>query len=163
MDTSTFKQFFLPCSRRLYGVAFHLTHNVQEAEDFVQETLLKLWMCRERLGKMNNAEAYSIAVLRNLFKERYRKSDPLIPDVSPEYLPLISEDDIGKRIEQSEASDQVKQLIVHLPLQQRQIITMHDLEERSYDEIAGLTGFTVNNIRVLLSRARKTIRQQFRI
>ena len=163
MDTSTFKQCFLPCSRRLYGVAFRLTRNVQEAEDFVQETLLKLWMCREQLGKMNNAEAYSIAVLRNLFKDRYRKSGSLIPDVSPEDLPLTSEDDIGKRIEQSEASDQVKQLIVHLPLQQRQIITMHDLEERSYDEIAGLTGFTVNNIRVLLSRARKTIRQQFRI
>jgi RNA polymerase sigma-70 factor (ECF subfamily) len=120
-------------------------------------------MCRERLGKMNNAEAYSIAVLRNLFKDRYRKSDSLIPDVSPEDLPLTSEDDIGKRIEQSEASDQVKQLIAQLPLQQRQIITMHDLEERSYDEIAGLTELTVNNIRVLLSRARKTIRQQFRI
>jgi RNA polymerase sigma-70 factor (ECF subfamily) len=36
MDTSTFKQCFLPCSRRLYGVAFRLTRNVQEAEDFVQ-------------------------------------------------------------------------------------------------------------------------------
>jgi RNA polymerase sigma-70 factor (ECF subfamily) len=120
-------------------------------------------MSRERLGEMNNAEAYSITVLRNLFKDRYRKSDPLVPDVTPEDLPLTSEDDIGKRIEQSEASDQVKQLIVQLPLQQRQIITMHDLEEWSYDEIAGLTGLTVNNIRVLLSRARKTIRQQFRI
>lgn len=163
MDTSTFKQCFLPCSRRLYGVAFRLTGNAQEAEDFVQETLLRLWMRREQLGEMNNAEAYCITVLRNLFKDRYRKSDPLVPDVTPEDLPLTSEDDIGKRIEQSEASDQVKQLIVQLPLQQRQIITMHDLEEWSYDEIAGLTGLTVNNIRVLLSRARKTIRQQFRI
>lgn len=163
MDTSTFKQCFLPCSRRLYEVAFRLTGNAQEAEDFVQETLLRLWMRREQLGEMNNAEAYCITVLRNLFKDRYRKSDPLVPDVTPEDLPLTSEDDIGKRIEQSEASDQVKQLIVQLPLQQRQIITMHDLEEWSYDEIAGLTGLTVNNIRVLLSRARKTIRQQFRI
>jgi len=52
-------------------------------------------------------------------------------------------------------------IIAHLPEQQRLIITLRDIEDRSYDEIAAQTGLQAVNIRVLLSRARKQIREQF--
>ena len=56
----------------------------------------------------------------------------------------------------------VMRLIGELPEQQRQIITLRDVEGRTYEEIENLTKLSPTNIRVLLSRARKTIRERFK-
>ena len=52
-------------------------------------------------------------------------------------------------------------LIHQLPEQQKQVMQMRDVEDRTYEEIEKVTGLTSINIRVLLSRARKKIREQF--
>lgn len=67
MEASQFKATFLPCHRCLYGVAWQLTGNAQEAEDLVQETFLKLWTRRHQLSNIDNPEAYSIVILRRIF------------------------------------------------------------------------------------------------
>ena len=48
----------------------------------------------------------------------------------------------------------------NLPEQQRRVMTLKDVDDRSMDNIAALTGLEPGNIRVILSRARKTIRQE---
>ena len=63
-----------------------------------------------------------------------------------------------------EVKDEVKQirsLIARLPEQQKQVVTLRDVKECSYEEIEHITGLNSVNIRVLLSRARKRIREQF--
>ena len=57
---------------------------------------------------------------------------------------------------------QVMQLIGRLPEQQRRVVTLHDVEGWSKEEIHQQTGLTATHIRVLLSRARKAIRQMFK-
>ena len=65
-----------------------------------------------------------------------------------------------ERLEARDESAQVGRLIGQLPRQQRRILTMHAVENRSADEIESETGLSAVSIRSLLSRARKNIRQK---
>jgi len=56
---------------------------------------------------------------------------------------------------------QVKAIIAQLPEQQQKVIILRDVKECSFEEIEHITGLNAINIRVLLSRARKKIREQF--
>ena len=65
-------------------------------------------------------------------------------------------------IERQEASDIMIRIIGELPEQYREVIRMRDMEELSFEEIAAITGQNINSLRVSLSRARKSVREEFR-
>ena len=161
MDASVFKQTFLPHSRHMYAIAWQLTANTQAAEDLVQEAFLKLWMKRNSLSKVTNTEAFCITIVRNIFLDRYRKKGNKIVKPPPESLNIAADSNTLQQLEQQEDATRVMDLITLLPEQQRLVITLRDIEDRSYDEIEAQTGLQAVNIRVILSRARKQIREQF--
>ncbi|MFV0312508.1 MAG: RNA polymerase sigma factor [Dysgonomonas sp.] len=68
---------------------------------------------------------------------------------------------LSKQIELQSDANIVKQLIDKLPEQQKEILMMKHWEGYSDEEIEQITGLSPGNIRVILSRARKTIREQF--
>ena len=148
MDAASFKQQFLPCHAKLYRVAFRLMGNVQDAEDMVQEAYLKLWKKRDELSEVASIEAYCVTLIKNLCYDSLRSCRP-------------DEDSRLPEIEQKDEARQVKRLIRQLPRSQQQIILLRDVNDCSYEEIEQVTGLTAVNIRVLLSRARKKIREQF--
>ena len=158
MQASDFKQLFLPCHRKLFSVAYRLMSNAQAAEDMVQETFLKLWMQRDKMEKVDNPEAYSITVLRRIFydKMRARHLQEVDKDVGS------SSQNISKQLEEADEYQRVRQLITHLPEPQARIMLMRDIEDRSFEEISIETGLTEVNIRSILSRARKKIREQIK-
>jgi RNA polymerase sigma factor (sigma-70 family) len=160
MSPTTFKSTFLPVSRRLYVVAWRLLGNAQDAEDLVQETMMKLWDKRNELSGVENAEAFSVTMLNHIFIDNRRRQHLKETDVTKESLHVVAEDDTIKAIERSETADRVKQLIDDLPQQQRKVITMRDINDSSFEEIGEVTGLSQNNIRSLLSRARKSIREK---
>lgn len=161
MNAAEFKQQFLPLHRMMYWTAWRLSGNAQEAEDMVQEAYLKLWTKRSELPKMNSPEAYCITLVRHLYMDRFRGNCLQIVDTTTKDLPLLNAENIERRLEARDLSDKVKEGILKLPEQQRLIITLKDVEDRSFDEIAHLTSLSEGNIRVLLSRARKAIREEF--
>ena len=162
MSASEFKKKFLPLSRRMFWTAWQFTGNAQEAEDLVQEVFLKLWQKRELLGDIKNSEAYCTTLIKNLYLNQIRrKRIPITAELSDELkIAAENESDIEEILERKEESLQVKCLIEQLPEQQRKIITLHDMEEMSNEEIQQHTGLQPTNIRVILSRARKTIRDK---
>ena len=141
MDAASFKQQFLPCHAKLYRVAFRLMGNVQDAEDMV--------------------EAYCVTLIKNLCYDSLRACRPDEDSRLPEELNLPTDSNIAREIEQKDEARQVKRLIGQLPRSQQQIILLRDVNDCSYEEIEQVTGLTAVNIRVLLSRARKKIREQF--
>ena len=162
MQASEFKQLFLPCHRKLFSVAYRLMGNTQAAEDMVQETFLKLWMQRDKMEKVDNPEAYSITVLRRLFYDRMRTGHLQEVDKDVGSLQVTSSQNISKQLETAEEYQRVRQLISHLPEPQGRIMLMRDVEDRSFEEISIETGLTEVNIRSILSRARKKIREQIK-
>ena len=159
MEASEFKRLFLPCSNKLYLVAWRLTHNRQEAEDLVQETMLKLWTQRNKLHELKNSEAFSVRTLHNIFIDQNRKKHLAETDSPPEEMTLkANECDASEMMQQKETGVIVTRLIAKLPKQQRDIITLKDIDDFSYEEIAQQTELSMINIRVHLSRARKQIR-----
>ena len=162
MQTSDFKQLFLPCHRKLFSVAYRLMGNVQAAEDLVQETFLKLWMQRDKMGTVDHPEAYSITVLRRLFYDKMRTGRLQEVDKDVGTLQVSSSQNISRQLEQADEYQRVRQMIVSLPKPQASIMLMRDVEDRSYEEISIETGLTEVNIRSILSRARKKIREQIK-
>ena len=161
MDANEFKSRFLPCHQKLYRVAFRLMGNVQDAEDMVQETYLRLWKKREELPPdIGNMEAYCMTIIRNLCLDALKA-----PQMEEEHRPIEECDmpeanNLTREVEMKDEASIVHRIIGELPEQQRQIVKMRDVDDCSYEEIGQATGLTTVNIRVLLSRARKKIREQ---
>ena len=162
MQASDFKQLFLPCHRKLFSVAYRLMSNTQAAEDMVQETFLKLWMQRDKIERIDNPEAYSITVLRRLFYDRMRTEHLQEVDKDVGSLQVTSSQNISRQLEAADECQRVRQLISHLPEPQGRIMLMRDVEDRSFEEISIEIGLTEVNIRSILSRARKKIREQIK-
>ena len=164
MDANDFKRRFLPYHQKLYRVAFRLMGNAQDAEDMVQETYLKLWKKREELPPdIGNMEAYCVTLTKNLCYDALRASRLEEDNRPPEELSVVHESDLFREVAARDEVNQVKRIIETLPKQQRQVIMMRDVNDCSMQEIEQATGLSAVNIRVLLSRTRKKIREQFNI
>lgn len=159
MDAETFKKVFLPYHQKLYRIAYRIVQDATNAEDIVQETFIKLWNKRGDMQDIENTEAFSIIILRNTCLDHLRKTKN---DYHTNYDTDIPETaSLVKQIEIQDEAERVKKLINKLPEQQRQVMIMKHWDGYSDEEIEQITGISPGNIRVILSRARKTIREQF--
>lgn len=162
MPASLFKQLLLPLYPRLQRVALRMLGNVEDAEDMVQEVYMKLWDRREELPDVQNMEAYCVALTKNMCIDRLRLAEVDRVDVDDVPLSLAAADDVASQLERQDAVEQVKLIIETLPEKQQQVITLRDIRDCTFEEIEEQTGLTAVNVRALLSRARKTIRERFK-
>ncbi len=162
MPASLFKQLLLPLYPRLQRVALRMLGNVEDAEDMVQEVYMKLWGKREELPDVQNMEAYCVALTKNMCIDRLRLAEVDRVDVDDVPLSLSAADDVASQLERQDAVEQVKLIIETLPEKQQQVITLRDIRDCTFEEIEEQTGLTAVNVRALLSRARKTIRERFK-
>ena len=162
MPASLFKQLLLPLYPRLQRVALRMLGNVEDAEDMVQEVYMKLWCRREELPDVQNMEAYCVALTKNMCIDRLRLAEGDRVDGDDVPLSLAAADDVASQLERQDAVEQVKLIIETLPEKQQQVITLRDIRDCTFEEIEEQTGLTAVNVRALLSRARKTIRERFK-
>ncbi len=162
MPASLFKQLLLPLYPRLQRVALRMLGNVEDAEDMVQEVYMKLWGKREELPDVQNMEAYCVALTKNMCIDRLRLAEVDRVDVDDVPLSLAAADDVASLLERQDTIEQVKLIIETLPEKQQQVITLRDIRDCTFEEIEEQTGLTAVNVRALLSRARKTIRERFK-
>lgn len=162
MPASLFKQLLLPLYPRLQRVALRLLGNAEDAEDMVQEVYLKLWSKRDTLPEVKDMEAYCVTLTKHMCIDRLRLAEVERVDEKEVALPLAATDDVAGDAERRDAVEHVCRIIGTLPENQQQVITLRDMRECTFEEIEEITGLTATNIRVLLSRARKTIREKFK-
>ncbi|WKN42889.1 RNA polymerase sigma factor [Tunicatimonas pelagia] len=161
MNIKTFKSNVFPVQAKLYRFAKTMLHDDEEAEDAVQEALLKLWLNRSSLTSYKSIEALAMVVTKNLcldkLKSSYRKK--VIP-----LTETVNTTDGTTPYQKTELANTVvilRELMGQLPEQQRLVIHLRDVEEYSYEEIEQVTGLSINNIRVTLSRARRSVREMY--
>lgn len=162
MESSQFKTLFLPCHRKLYAVAWRLTGNAQAAEDLVQETFLRLWTHRQQIVSIECVEAYSVTTLRRIFYDTKRSKQIEASEREISELHVKDSEDLNQRIDAQDEWQRIRTMILALPDPQGKIMIMRDVEGQTYEEISVETGLTEVNLRSILSRARKRIREQIK-
>ncbi len=129
-----------------------------DAEDVVQEVLIKCWEVIKDSDKIDNMEAFSMTMVRNKSLDRLKKKGRRYEEVSEQYdLASSSASPLEKTVE-LESVRQVKSFIKRLPEGQRSVITLRDIEGYSYDEICKILGMNMSQVKVNLHRGRKQVR-----
>jgi len=161
MELLEFKSKVLPLKDRLFRIALGMLKSVEEAEDTLQDVMVKLWNKREQLSIYSSIEAFAVTITKNQCLDKL-KSKKHKNQMDIQNMEL----DSGflnpyKSLELSESMQVMMNAFRGLPEQQRMLVMLRDVEGFSYEEIAEQTGLQVNNIRVGLSRARKAARAAY--
>lgn len=162
MQILDFRKDILPLKDKLFRLALRITFDRAEAEDIVQETLLRVWNKRDEWMHFNSAEAYCLTVARNLAIDRSERKDAQAVALTQE-LELDPGDTPTPhdRLVNKERLELVYRLIDGLPEKQRLIMQLRDVEGKSYKEIAALLNLTEEQVKVNLFRARQKVKQRF--
>ena len=138
--------------------------NAAEAEDVVQETMMKVWNRRDQWEQIESIEAFCLTICRNLSLDKVRRMDNQTQSLDAAYDPK----DLGVSSnpeEQAIQSDRirlVRQMISQLPEKQRSCMQLRDMEGKSYKDIAAILDITEEQVKVNIFRARQTIREKFK-
>ncbi len=162
MNWTIFHQQIFPIRHKLYRFALRITGSAHEAEDVVQEVLERVWKSAdEQTASVQNWEAWCMTLTRN------RSIDKTRTQTQRRALPLDSlsahsaaEPTPAQETELRDMAARVRRLMEALPEKQRLVMHLRDIEELSYEEIAAVLDITLDQVKVNLHRARKTIREK---
>ena len=160
MELKQFKTTVLPLRDKLLNYARKLTDDSADAEDAVQEVMLKLWNIRQKLEEYRSIEAVAMTMTHHHCMDIWRTK-------RPENLPLDSIQVQSEAhspeglLEKKDEFRIMREIIALLPPLQQTIIRMKDVEEYETEEIAEITGCQAEAIRSNLSRARKKVRELY--
>lgn len=159
MNQSDFLKVVLPFKDKVFRLAKRLLVSTEEAEDATQELYFKLWRNRKKIADYKNVEAFAMTMTKNYCYDRLKsKQASNLTLVHSNYKE--KETSLDKKMEYQDSVSQVHQLIENLPEQQKIIIQLRDVEQYDFEEICKMVDMKPTAVRVALSRARKTIRQE---
>lgn len=155
-----FTRDILPLKNVLYRTALRITLNREEAEDIVQDVLLRLWERRSELGRVGNLEAFALKSVRNLALDRIalkqNKTIQLSIDLHDhaDTQPLQTEAMIC-----SEQAAAIHQAISRLPEKQRTALQLRDIEGKTYKEIAQTMDIAETDVKISIYRGREFLKK----
>ena len=163
MKKVSFRNDVLPLKNELFRLALRITLSRAEAEDVVQETMIKVWNKRDHWDEIDSIEAFCLTICRNISLDKIKKAENQnqsieeghdAPDLSytsnPEELAM-----------QRDRIRLIRHLIDHLPEKQRSCMQLRDFEGKSYKEIAQVLGISEEQVKINIFRARQTIKQKY--
>jgi RNA polymerase sigma-70 factor (ECF subfamily) len=162
MQEIRFREEILPLKDKLFRLALRITLNRAEAEDIVQDVLLKVWDKRDEWDIIESIEAYCLVLTRNLAIDRSEKKEAQNVE--------LTDEEWGRNAGSVDPYDKMigdeRLMIVHriinkLPEKQRMLVQLRDIEGKNYKEIATALDMTEDQVKVNLFRARQKVRQMY--
>ena len=158
MDRKEFETLATRLRPRLMEMACRCLDNHDDADDIVQDTLLKLWSMNDRLDEYQSIDALAIVIGRHLCLDRLKRTKAQrLDESSINDIVSSPEDEIIK----SENEKDLNRLINTLPDGQQIILRLKHIDLMETSEIAQMIGSTEVAVRVQLSRARNRIKELF--
>lgn len=163
-----FEEVAMPQADALYGAALRMTRDPTQAEDLVQETLLRAYRFWHKFQQGTNIKAWLFRIQTNIFINKYRKkqteqkviddrpSDDFIQRAAaddPTWLPPETRDEFLKHL----LGDEVMRALDDLPFEFRMTVLLADMHDLSYKEIAEVLDCPVGTVMSRLHRARKQL------
>lgn len=161
MQKIDFRKDILPLKDKLFRLALRITFDRAEAEDIVQETMIRVWNKRDEWDGLESVEAYCLTVARNLAIDRSEKKDSQTVELTIEAEQTPDASSPYDRLVNKERLKLVHRLVGELPEKQRLIMQLRDVEGKSYKEIAAALRLTEEQVKVNLFRARQKVKQKF--
>jgi RNA polymerase sigma-70 factor (ECF subfamily) len=166
MSRQIFNNRILPVKDKMYRFARHLLYSAngsaEDADDIVQDAMLKIWDQRDKLKNIKNHEAWCMRITKNLCIDHFRASK-----ARQEVIQRIDKSNegihhpkSGEAEKQSTDLDEIKKMIDGLPEKYRTVIHLREIEGFTYREIADITGWDMSKVKVTLFRARKKLKEQ---
>jgi len=168
-DEASFEALIFSCKGKAYNIAFRYLRNQEDAMDALQESFIKIF---RHLGKFNGESSFDTWVYRivvntcnDMLKKSKKRTEPLafynqkeeshqweIPDT--ELLP-------DERLIQKEKSTYILDCLEKIPIEQKEILILRDIQGFSYEEIAVILKANVGTVKSRLSRARLKLREVY--
>ena len=160
MTSLEFKQLVLPLKNKMYRFAMSFLKIQADAEDVVQDVMIKCWETIRDPKEIKSIEAFGMTLVRNKSLDKLKKKGRNYTEVSEQYdLASASASPLDETVI-SDSVQRIRSLISNLPEAQRSVIVLRDMEGFTYDEISQVLGIKVNQVKVYLHRARKQVRTQ---
>ena len=163
MKKVSFRNDVLPLKNELFRLALRITLNRAEAEDVVQETMIKVWNKRDHWDEIDSIKAFCLTICRNISLDKIKKAENQNQSIEEGHdAPDLSY--TSNPEEQAMQRDRIRlirHLIDHLPEKQRSCMQLRDFEGKSYKEIAQVLGISEEQVKINIFRARQTIKQKY--
>ena len=161
MQEISFRNDILPLKDKLFRLALRITLDRAEAEDVVQDTMIRVWNKRDEWQQFESVEAYCLIVAKNLAIDRSQKKDAQNVELTPEMAEEADASGPYDRLVNNERMKIIHRLIDELPEKQRLIMQLRDIEGESYKDIAKVLQLTEEQVKVNLFRARQKVKQRY--
>lgn len=158
MNQNDFVLLVAPFKNKVFRLAKRLLISTEEAEDATQEVWVKLWNKNGSLSTYKSVEAFAMTLTKNYCLDQLKSKRTENSRIgSTVYIDKTT--GLEKKMEDLDSLNWVAKIINQLPVQQRLIIQMRDIEQYEFEEIAVILDMKEAAIRVSLSRARRTIKE----
>jgi RNA polymerase sigma-70 factor (ECF subfamily) len=165
-----FEDEALPHLDALYSMAIRLARNPDDANDLLQETVLRAYRFFHQFESGTNCRAWMLTILFNNFRNGYRKStreqpassaDEFERKVETESLRLDPAGSNPEALLAGQGMDgEVETALASLPDEFRQAVLLVDVEELSYQEVSGVLNVAIGTIKSRVSRGRAMLRER---
>ncbi|KJF45441.1 RNA polymerase sigma factor [Draconibacterium sediminis] len=158
MTRSEFEKLIIQQKDKLFRFALSILKDTDEAQDAVQEVVLKLWKNRRLIDNSQYHESYCLTAVKNHCFDVLRKQKH-----HQNYLQTnITEQMEETRFDAIDFVEKLKQELHQLPVQQRMAIELKDFQGLDYEEVSEIMEQSANTIRVHVSRGRKKLFEIFK-
>jgi RNA polymerase sigma-70 factor (ECF subfamily) len=156
-DRDAFEMIIHSSSRNLFAIAYGILQNRQEAEDVVQDTLVKAWKSRWRVRDPEKFPAWLSTIARHRARDlaRRRRPEPLPHDFESAAVADVE-------IETVDLGPHVQAALAQLPELHRVALTLRYFEELDYATIEHTLGLTNGALRGILGRALGLMRKRLK-
>lgn len=162
MKVDSFNTLILPLKEKLFRHAFSIVRDRAEAEDILQDLLLKLWSRREEWEGISNPEAYCYRAIRNMSLDRLSVASnhkSTLTRYEEDEASLIDNESPHIRLVRKEQQELIVHSLSLLPKRQQEVFQLREVEEMSYRQIADTLEISEELVKVSLFRARKKLQE----
>lgn len=166
-----FEEEIVPHLDAMYNFALRLTSDPSDAEDLVQDTIVKAFRFFSSYEKGTNAKAWLFRILKNSYINNYRKQSKQpnqvdYDEVSSFYETIRADrtdtSDLEDKMFRELVDDDISQALDELPEDFRTVVLLCDVEGFTYEEIANMLDVPIGTIRSRLHRGRNLLKAQLK-
>lgn len=158
MSSKEFLDLVLPIKQKIFRLSKRLLTSTEEAEDATQEILIKAWNKNSELKSYTSVEAMMMTMTKNYCLDRLKSKQA--SNLRIVHTNYANRENLEKQTEDRDNLSWVEKIVSQLPETQKMIIQLREIEELEFEEIAQIMQMSETNVRVTLSRARKTIKEK---